>query len=454
MRISPALRTTISVLVVLALDTGGLVWRESRVAALDVVGWPQDRGDASRSGARIWFGPEPSGQTAWRADLAILDLFADPALDSSPIVAGGTGTIYVGTVNGLFPFGIRGGFRLGIQSLVAFNPDGSRRWTISLDAGGEHYKVRTAPAWRESDRSLLVVGYRKVPNGDRFAVKGRVFLVSEGGAILRTSQEFDGVGLASPLLVGTNTYVCSHPVSSDDVIWKFDSSFNVTGFNAVHYNVERDNIVGYSPDLVQGMYTDRLDPDEFDFTLWRPPLPSTSLDALRSELVQPSRQTARLGLFDGRKLWQKKFLASGTAAIDQTVSISYIPSFGALEAVNYRGQRLWQGPLGGTTRAVAKGRDQLYVSAEDGLLYAFNTSGGLQWVRTIGSPGPVGAPVVARLSFRELVFVVGSQNQLHAFRADGTVQWAVTLDGPAVGSPAISDNLIYVATQRSLYAIH
>jgi outer membrane protein assembly factor BamB len=69
-------------------------------------------------------------------------------------------------------------------------------------------------------------------------------------------------------------------------------------------------------------------------------------------------------------------------------------------------------------------------------------------------PGPVGAPVVARLSTGPwLVFVAGSQNQLHAFREDGTVLWTVTLDGPVLGSPAISDNRIYVATQRSLYAI-
>ena len=79
----------------------------------------------------------------------------------------------------------------------------------------------------------------------------------------------------------------------------------------------------------------------------------------------------------------------------------------------------------------------------------------------LGEPNvQLGEPVVALLQTGdELILVTWTDpdtkaNSLVAYRSNGRVAWRMALDAPALGSPAIANGRIYVATTRSLYAIH
>ncbi|MDQ3723061.1 MAG: PQQ-like beta-propeller repeat protein [Actinomycetota bacterium] len=64
----------------------------------------------------------------------------------------------------------------------------------------------------------------------------------------------------------------------------------------------------------------------------------------------------------------------------------------------------------------------------------------------------VGEPVVVATASGEQVLVSG-RRRLYAFRArDGEELWSVQLDSEALGSPAVADGRIYVATRISLWA--
>jgi outer membrane protein assembly factor BamB len=155
-------------------------------------------------------------------------------------------------------------------------------------------------------------------------------------------------------------------------------------------------------------------------------------------------------------MWQRDHRGATTAVDVGTVS--YLGTWdGRLRSVNRAASISgWAVALGGVPRGVAKGQNHLYVSATDGYLYSFTTSGQLRWKRALpasaSSTGQVGLPVVVR-GDQELV-VVAHANALLAFHANGDLaRWPIALDTPALGSPAVADDVIYVATKKSLYAI-
>jgi hypothetical protein len=409
-------------------------------ALADARGWPQYRGDASRPGSRIWGGAEPTGQVAWRRTIA--EKFPDaapPMVDASPIVRPGDGTIYVGMIAGAVR--LSKGSPWIYPSIVAYSFNGALKWATRLDASGYHYKVRATPGIR-SDGSLVVVGYRSEARNGEWDIKGRVFLVGAGGSVLKTSAEIDGAGLASPLLVSNTAWVFSHPVYQDDVLWKFDANFNVSGFNAVHYDINGGCYCSYDPFIQTSLYSARVDPDVREL------LPSPALDSVNSEIVQPSNMTVRIRTSNGTQVWVRSVMGYESGPI--VAGASFMPASGGFEARRPNGDKVWGGS---GSMGVAFGEKGLYASHHDGLLYAYTIGGQLRWKRTIGDNSNVGAPTVLRIGSQDVIVVAGSQNQLFAFRSDGELVWVVQLDGPALGSPAVSDLQIYVTTQWSLYAI-
>jgi putative pyrroloquinoline-quinone-binding quinoprotein len=435
-------------LVLAVLGVSGLALLHPAPAAADLYGWRQDRGDAAKTGSR-YLNALPVGQVEWRVD-------AGRMVDSSPVVAAAdsaAGTIYVGTVGGLGPCILQCHW-----SLVAINPDGTRKWRISLQAGGMLYSVRTAPAIRGD--GLAVVGYRKEAHSDGgWGLKGRVFLVSFEGAILRTSGEFDGGGLSSPLMSFNHVFVLSHPGGSDDLIRKFDSTtFGESWIGGIHYGITggaKCDIGCYDPYWPLSMFG-TYDPDQ------RTQLPSPSRDSVYPEIVQPSAQTARFWE-SGGQIWQKDAIGITTApsvggdffvGVATTLNGGYAD--GRLEGRNATGGRAWQANLGGLPRGVAysdSGKDHVYVSASDGSLSSYRVTGDFRWRQQVGNAGRIGLPVVVKAGGAELVIVGTNQNTLTAFDVYGNVAWVLPLDSPALGSPAIADGRIYVATQKSLYAI-
>jgi putative pyrroloquinoline-quinone binding quinoprotein len=417
-----------------------LVTLHPGAALADARGWPQYRGEASRPGSRIWGGAEPSGQIAWRRNVAEkFQNAAPPMVDASPVVAPGDGTIYVGMVAGM----VRVSKGAWVSpSLVAYSFTGTLKWATRLDAAGYHYKVRATPAIR-SDGSLVVVGYRSEarPN-DKWGIKGRVFLVGAGGSVLRTSAEIDGAGLSSPLLIGNTAWVFSHPIYQDDVLWKIDANFTVTGFNAVHYDINGSCYCSYDPLIATSMYSDSVDPDVREL------LPSPALDSVNSEIVQPSVRTVRIRTSNGTQVWDKNVMGYESGPI--VAGASFMPANVGFEARKPNGDKAWSGS---GSKGVAIGEKGLYASHYDGFLYAYTTGGQLRWKRTIGENGNVGPPTVLRIGSQDVIVVTGSQNQMFAYRSDGALAWVVQLDGPALGSPSVSDLQIYVTTQWSLYAI-
>jgi hypothetical protein len=340
---------------------------------------------------------------------------------------------------------------------VAINPNGTLKWSIHLHAGGFHYKVRAAPGIRIDNKTLTVVAYRKVGSGNSWTLKGRVFLVSSAGTILRVSPEYDGVGLSAPLLWADDAYVFSHPVYSDDRLRGFDlDTFAERVVGDIHYGITGSNpCVGcYEPTLPLHIYDNYLDPDT------KPLFPSPSKDG--AEILQPSAQTARFDVI-GLKLWQRDvigYTTSPTVGGDSFIgALSGLNSDaeGRLEARTRTGGRPWWVDFGGSfPQGIAysdSGNDHIYYTKTDGTLHSRRVTGDRRWGLQLSSAGAMGEPVVAKSAAGELVIAADRNGKLWAFDVEGRTKWTINLDSPALGSPAIADGRIYVATQKSLFAI-
>lgn len=414
-------------------------------ARADSVGWPQDRGDAARTGSRF-VNALPSGQVVWRFEFGS----HLPNIDASPVVAPSptAGTIYIGG----------SGNQSYSPSLVAINPDSTVKWTLRLQAGGFHYKVRATPAVRISDKALTVVGYRKVGTTGSWSLKGRVFKVSSAGAILRVSPEFDGMGLSSPLLWADDAYVFSHPVYIDDRLREFNANTwaeRVVG--DIHYGITGGTGCWcYEPTLHLPIYSDGYDPDT------RPLYPSPSKDLGGSDIVVPSAQTARFWVTGGQ-VWQRDVIGLTTAptvggdSFIGALSGLTTAAEGRLEARNSTGGRPWWVDFGRAfPQGIAysdSGKDHIYYTKTDGTIHSRRVTGEHRWGRQLSSAGAMGEPVVAKSASGELVIAADRNGTLWAFDVNGQTKWAINLDSPALGSPAIADGRIYVATQQALYAI-
>jgi len=203
-----------------------------------------------------------------------------------------------------------------------------------------------------------------------------------------------------------------------------------------------------------------------------------------SDLVATGWDTLRVRT-SGEQLWHKGSSGITTPAVG-TAGRAYLPTFddshGRLQAWDQDGSRAWQVDFGEYTAATgppAIGRgskdsgdtsttectsndrdhrlwdtvDNIYVSVSDGYLYAIDYKGRIRWKQKIGD-SLLGPPVVIRQPDDSEVIVAASDwNLLSAFASDGRPLWQLPLDSPARGSPAVAHDRIYVATEKSLYAI-
>jgi outer membrane protein assembly factor BamB len=409
----------------------------------DGIGWLQDRGNASRTGWRVWFSQEPKGHVAWRVPVG-------PMQGSSPVVAP-DGTIYIGTED-------------TNRALVAFNTNGTQKWAIPL-AG---QKVRTTPAIR-NDGSIVVASYQQVPCNLQTG-KGLIHLVSAAGQVLRISQDFSSSSLSSPLLDAQDNAYVLYRYGSKDLLIKLDGNFNSTTVGGIAYPITGSgDFCGATRGVfilgtLCGFQSTTQCPIEYQPL---PPSPALFPDSDRVLIASYETALAKIG-FDS--LWRKNIPALFTPAIRSEVA--YIGTTGkAVEAWDMAGTRKWDIHFSGYPMApAAVGHAPSSASFYPNFLYvpAYNTAGpgnAFVWLYMIDmNTGQVktkalggefsGAPSVLSISGGAEVVVVASHNNvLWAFRQDGTVLWTVPLDSKSLGTPAIVNGRIYVATETSLYAI-
>lgn len=442
--------------------------------------WRQFRGDSARTGRAIWDGTGlAAGMIVWQRAVSKSGAPIDPPelpdmIDASPVV-GPDDTIYVTTTH-------------SGRSLVAFNPDGSEKWAIDLPG----YRTRSAPAIR-ADGSLVVVGYRYDCRAvDPKCGKGRLFLISTTGAILAESREYDGTGLSSPALDPDNNvyYFTTHPVKGG-FVWKLDRNLVEITWRALDVTVSGGWSVSggvdwckLSPWCPSDYSTPGLGVFPSEVAI-EPLVPSPALLADCGDLVATSFTTLRMRL-SGKELWQNEDLEGITTAALGWGGRVYIGTASQhLEAWSQAGKKLWTASLGGypiappalgqsrrdpadtaplicvsedpsgrtTTRYAGDARNDIYVPATDGYLYALDYQGHLRWKQKVGTQW-IGAPVVIRahLDTQEIVVVAGDSRFLRAYDRNGRPLWMRELDSRALGSPAVANGRIYVATHRYLYA--
>ena len=168
-----------------------------------------------------------------------------------------------------------------------------------------------------------------------------------------------------------------------------------------------------------------------------------------------------LSLDNGTELWGT-FLGDrvrGTVLVndDRIYSISgmyngFINTDGRLHALDLAGNELWNVTIGPTGSSPAMFGDLVVVGSQGGLR-AFTTTGSPAW--SFADAGAISAsPAVAG----DLVYVVSNENNsdanLHtsaiALDQDGSVVWTRVLEPHnwALGSPAIADDRLYVASDN------
>jgi outer membrane protein assembly factor BamB len=150
--------------------------------------------------------------------------------------------------------------------------------------------------------------------------------------------------------------------------------------------------------------------------------------------------------------WQARSGCSNSQSITVAQGLVIAGSGFTLNAISpSNGQLLWSFPTGGSiesTPAVAGGL--VYVSSDDGNLYALNASTGLQvWSYPVG--GGLSSPAVAR----GVLYVCLSGGTLVALNAAaGTLLWSFSPGSNSVSSPAVAPGLVYFgAYNGNVYAI-
>jgi outer membrane protein assembly factor BamB len=473
-----------------------------------VSAWSQYRGNERRTGSVFWlstlphpplrrstlgFQPRPTlrGSVAWRVELG-------PMIDASPVV-GANGTIYVA-----------GPRWFTLDQLIAVTRAGGVAWrSLMVDEEEQRvYRLRSTPAIRK-DGSLVVVGHYIEPatiesgRVKRWHRAGKVFLVDAEGNVqakTETSNFFEGGGLTSPAYDGIadTLYWQPYPLAGASLI-RLDESFSWTGAGGLSVTITGGtgfpgwfNAICYTLPWNCWLYVE-FDPDPVYPSVNEPPpddplKPSPALTQCNDAVagVYATLRTRKTGF----RLWQKDIKSLSTPAIGAG-GRAYIPTFdndsGRIEGRDQDGERrflfelprnvLPVGPValgrgvkdaGDGTNVVCRPgdgshdhrhildprADNIYFIASDGKLYAVDYKGRLRWSIQGSFTSP---PVVVELGFgRETVIVASNASApfLHEFSgADGAELWKVEVDSVVLGSPALADGRVYVATQSSLFAI-
>jgi outer membrane protein assembly factor BamB len=121
-----------------------------------------------------------------------------------------------------------------------------------------------------------------------------------------------------------------------------------------------------------------------------------------------------------------------------------------LYAIRTNGDFMWKREVGGMWNAPpAFYVNTIYVGTSEGVLYALDILGGNE-KSSINLFGQISA---TPLIYGGTVIVGTSENALHGISA-GRVQWSAELDGKVSRSMMLQNNVVYLTTTRSLYAIN
>jgi hypothetical protein len=368
--------------------------------------------------------------------------------------------------------------------LVSVSRDGRINWALPIDP---NVRNLSTPAIKRAGQILLTaIGG---PSLYLYRVSGR--------QLVEKALISDGAVVSSPTLDDEGNAYVWHNIKRDGVdygfdLTKFDAGFDVATRTWKPIAGTGQGLVSRAPDLCLACYNPEFPPADPN-----PSLPAPSFGTC-FDFVATSYQTLRVRR-SGSKVWQAAITgvrtpAMGAGGIVYVVTTNEAFTSFALEAseqgsglVGTRSGALrrwpsWRHSFGnnlplappaigvGTRdagdraghRCNANERDHrtfhevndVYIPAADGFLYALDYKGRVRWKQQNPERQFVSAPVVIALANGEqLIVIVDSAGDLRAFNRAGTTLWQVPLDSPTRGSPAVAHGRIYVATQRSLYAI-
>lgn len=110
----------------------------------------------------------------------------------------------------------------------------------------------------------------------------------------------------------------------------------------------------------------------------------------------------------------------------------------------------------GQTAAAPAAPPSLYLSSEDGFVYALNgPDGSARWKFDLGGNGKASYTGPLALD-HNILYVSASNDVVYALNAsDGTLRWRVDcpLDGLGLVAPVVSSGIVYVAGAETLYAL-
>jgi outer membrane protein assembly factor BamB len=440
--------------------------------------WTQYRGDKTRSGRASWLGPGPSigtaaprGRLLWRRFIGRPGENNEPAIQASAPIIGPDGTVYVGAA------------RPAPDHLYAYRPDGKLRWSTDLQG----YSVYGTPALR-SDGRMLVVGDRFRPDLPHVQ---RAFVVNtRDGSIAARTPVTETMG-GSPLVNARGDFF----YRDGDAVWKIPHSDHRSRPSSklvarhVYPVTGGPGIADFLSAVWEGLSEcfpgcdfDRTGPPALAFPVGKY-LPSPAISSC-GDLVSPLREYLQ-------RRWGDLFGNEAEAAAVSTPAVGqggrgYVALEGQhLAAYEQNGEEGWKKKWPSQPVSIAIGhprtlnlvrsecqfldrggrlvtqvreerfRDRLFVLLGDGRLAAVDPLakvGRTVWIKE--APRKlVGEPAVVATASGEQVLVSGI-GRLYAFDArDGEELWSVRLDSRALGSPAVADGRIYVATRTSLWAI-
>jgi outer membrane protein assembly factor BamB len=438
--------------------------------------WPQFRGDAQRSGRATWQGASAHAVVDWQRTIGEWDGgFGEPPMyRSSPVVAQ-SGTVFIGAAR---PASLNAGHGT-VPHLYAFSSTGDALWQSTL-AG---FAVYGAPAIGPDGR-MMVTGY-KFDEDDRPVA--RAFIVSQDGQIVATVAH-SHYGASSPLVDDEGNFFYRDPTDLWEIPGRDHSSRPVPVHVASNAgdittgSTAMDDFFDALADLAAcfpGCDFDssvRLPAPWIDWTNLPAPADAGKCGDVAVGLwTQFFRVRAPkvLAKVDGEPVGTPVIGRHGTtayvtlkdrdmAAVDQTGHVLWRKSWGTPPvnaAVGHLGGTSsetavcrYSNSSGGETEVRDHQRDRLYVRVANGDLVAI-TGDTSELIWKVEGARAVGEPVVLSTPEGEQVVIAGEES-LSAFRGeDGEQVWSVGLDGPALGSPAVANDRIYVATYTSLYSI-
>lgn len=437
--------------------------------------WSHYRGSPDRSARAAWDGTAlPTGSVAWRVEIG-----EDAMVDASPVVNPNTGVVYLGTT--------ADSELAGTARLLAFSPEGSLQWAVRMWG----YDVRAAPAVRR-DSQLAVTGTKAVEDrdsrGDYWTFRQATFLVEPFRGTIRTAPiARDGYLGTSPVVDtrANETYVADRTYGGLSVYdWSFAQKDTVSfppGDLEGSWGIEFPNLGQRFDKSGQAGPPRGDEPPAYergpspawsgtcDQLLWTTPdgvalkgkswrgsgrigeAPSVTTPVFGKAgrmyvVVRDDQRRARLEAYDQRggvRLWQSGPLGTGSVSP---------PAIGSGSASTGQAAMCTRVRDGVVTRVRDDRPETAYIAVGE-TIFAFRDDG--TYLGQLRPGGELGEPVVIQRGGEELVVVPtgGSSPRLAAYRPDRTLAWRISLDGPSLGSPAVANGRIYVATTSSLYAI-